>query len=481
MLECLLLSLLSTMPAMALAGTAIPVLRALGPTEIRGFGDIQLDPAILIFCVIVSLLTSLIFGLGPSLLTARRDPQVALKGGGRTIAGSLTRRRMGNLFMSSQIALAVVLVTGTGLMVRSLMRVEDVDLGYKPHGLLFLHLGAPSGRDAAKFYDEVLARIDAIPGVRGAAMIDGQFSDYVADDVVELEHGSQFSRDGQAASCSSHVVSRGYFVTAGVPLLRGRDFVSMDNAGSPPVAIVNHAMVRRFWPGEDPIGKRFRYGVPGESPSAWRTVVGVVGDTLPNGPESRSLPQFFLPQAQAPLVQEMDLLVRGAQDQLSMANDVRAAILSVSPEIPRVEVSTVESQLERLGNTRRFQTWLLGMFSGIAFVLAAVGIYGVISYSVTERTNELGIRMALGASRRDVLRLVLGHAVTVAGIGLLAGGVAALVVCRAIAGLLFGVPWSDGLTMSLAMGLLLLVTFAAAYVPAKRASKVDPLIALSSE
>jgi putative ABC transport system permease protein len=481
MLECLILSLFSALPGIALATAAIPVLRALGPTEIRGFGDIHLDPAILTFCLLVCLLTSLIFGLGPSWMNARRDPHAALKAGGRTAAGSRARRRMGSAFMFLQIALATVLVTGTGLMIRSLMRVENVDIGYQPHGLLFLHLDAPSDRDPAKFYDEVLKRIGAIPGVRGAGAIDAQFSDYVPDDVIELEGRSQFSRDDKAATCSSHVVSDAYFKTAGVALLRGHYFAPEDNAGSQPVAIVNEAMARQFWPGEDPTGKRFRYGVPGESPSAWRTVVGMVSDTLPNGPESRSLPQFFLPQNQVTWTASMDVIVRGAQDRLSLASNVRGAILRVSRNIPRFEISTVESQLERLGNRRRFQTWLLSVFSTIAFVLAAIGTYGLASYSVAERTKELGIRMALGASRRDILRLILGHSITVTGVGLFVGSAAALVFSRAASGLLFGVSWADGLTMSLTGVLLLFVSLAAGYVPARRATKVDPIIALSSE
>ena len=481
MLECLLLSLFSALPGIALAAVAIPMLRTFGPTEIRGFGDIHLDPAILTFCLFVSLLSSLIFGLGPSWISARRDPHAALKAGGRTVAGSLARRRMGSLFMSSQTALAMVLLTGTGLMIRSLIRVDNADSGYQPEGLLFLHLDAPSGKEPAKFYDEALGRIGAIPGVQSAGAIDAQFSDYVPDDVIELEGRSRLSKDDQAATCGSHVVGGSYFKTAGVPLLRGRAFGSEDQAGSQPVAIVNQAMARRFWPGEDPTGKRFRYGVPGESPSAWRTVVGVVGDTLPNGPESRSLPQFFLPQDQAPYVRSMDVIVRGTKDGLALASEVRAAIMNLSPEIPRFEISTFGSQLARLGNRRRFQTWLLTVFSAIAFVLAAIGTYGLISYSVTERTNELGIRMALGASRTDVLRLVLGQAMAVTAVGLFVGSIAALVFSHAASGLLFGVSWVDGLTMSVTIGLLLLVSLAAAYVPARRATKIDPIIALSFE
>lgn len=481
MLECLLLSFFSALPGLALAAAAIPVLRAFGPTEIGGFAEVHLDPAILIFCLLVSLLTSLVFGLGPSWINTRRDPHDALKAGGRTMAGSRARRRMGSLFLSLQIALAMVLVAGTGLMIRSLLRVENVDLGYRPRGLLFLHLDAPSGREPAQFYDDVLSRLDAIPGVQRSGAIDAQFSDYVPDDVIEVEGGSPFSKDNQAAASGSHIVSNAYFETAGVPLLRGRYFATSDNAGSQPVAVINQAMAKRFWPDADPNGRRFRYGVPGESPSAWRTVVGVVGDTLPNGPESRALPQFFLPLDQVPQAKSMDILVRSAQERLPLANDLRTAVLSVSPQIPRFAVSTVDSQLERLGNRRRFLTWLLSAFSAIAFALAAIGTYGLISYSVTERIHEIGIRMALGASRTDVLRMILGQAASITGVGLLVGTLGALAFARAASHLLFGVSWADGFTLSLTAGILLIAALIAAYIPARRATAVDPTMALSAE
>jgi putative ABC transport system permease protein len=389
---------------------------------------------------------------------------------------------MGSVFLSLQIALAMVLVTGTGLMIRSFMRVENVDLGYQPRGLLFLHLDTNSALKPALFYDEVLGRIGAIPGVQHAGAIDAQFSDYIPDDVIELQGRLiGLSRENRPATCTSHVTSNAYFETAGVPLLRGRYFTSGDNVGSQSVAIVNEAMARRFWPDGDPTGERFRYGVPGESPSAWRTVVGVVGNTLPNGPESSSLPQFYLPLAQSPEAKSMDIIVRGEQDQLPLAKDIRSAIVSVSPISPKFEVSTVESQLDRLGSRRRFQTWLLTAFSAIAFVLAGIGTYGLISYSVTERIHEIGIRMALGASRTDVFRMVLSQAIRIAGAGLLVGTGGALVFSRAASNLLFGVSWVDTLTLSFTAGLLFFAALIAAYIPARRATKVNPIIALSSE
>jgi len=481
MLECVLLSLFSALPGLALAAATIPVLRALGPTEIRGFAEVHIDLAILIFCLLVSLLTGVAFGLGPSWINTRREPYDALKTGGHTVAGGQTRRRIGRLFLSLQIALAMVLVAGTGLMVRSLIHVENMNLGYQPRGLLFLHLDTPSGRDPEQFYRDVLGRLNATPGIQRAADIDAQFSDYVPDDVIELEGESPSSKDNQSAASSSHIVSNGYFETAGVPLLRGRYFATSDSAGSQLVAIVNQAMAKRFWPNADPIGRRFRYGVPGESPSAWRTVVGVVGDTLPNGPESRSLPQFFLAQDQAPQAKSMDILVRGAQDRLPLANDLRSAVLSVSPQIPRFAVSSVEAQLEQLGNRRRFQTWLLSAFSMIAFVLATIGTYGLISYSVAERIHEIGIRMALGASRGDVLRMILAEVARITGVGLFVGTLGALLFSRAASNLLFGMPWADGVTLSLTAGILFVAALTAAYLPARRATAVDPTIALSAE
>jgi putative ABC transport system permease protein len=210
-------------------------------------------------------------------------------------------------------------------------------------------------------------------------------------------------------------------------------------------------------------------------------VVGVVGDTLPDGPESRVYPQFFLPQTQVPWTASMDMVIRVADNRLPLANSIRAAILSVSSEIPRFEVKTVDSELEALGNRRRFQTWLLSSFSVIALILAAIGIYGLISYSVSERTAEIGIRMALGARPVDILGMILGQVSMLAGAGLLLGLAGALALSHAASNLLFGVAWTDGRTLALATLLLFMVALTAGYIPAKRATRVDPAIALSSE
>ena len=483
LIESLLLSLLAALPGVGLAAAAVPVVRAFGPTNIRGFADVRLDSEVLAFCALLSVITGVLFGLGPAWLNARRDPHGALRAGGRTMTGSLARRRLGGVLMALQLALAMVLVTGAGLMLRSFLQVQDVDLGYQPQGLLFLHLDAPTGQggEPAALYDEALARIRAIPGVKGAGAIDALFSDYVPDNIIDVEGHAHSSTGDDSEASGSHVVSGGYFETAAVPLLRGRFFASTDGPDSQPVAMINQSMAKRLWPGENPIGRRFRYGVPGETPSMWRTLVGVVGDTLPDGPESRIYPQFFLPQTQVPWTASMDMVIRVGDSRLPLASSIRAAILSVSSEIPRFEVTTVESELEVLGNRRRFQTWLLSSFSAIALILAAIGIYGLISYSVSERTAEIGIRMALGARPVDIMGMILGQLSMLAGAGLLLGLAGALALSHAASNLLFGVAWTDGRTLALATLLLFMVALTAGYIPAKRATRVDPVIALSSE
>ncbi|HTF69262.1 MAG TPA: ABC transporter permease, partial [Edaphobacter sp.] len=349
LLECLLLSVFAALPGLGLAAAGIPILRSFGPTGIRGLAEVRLNPEVLTFCMLLSLITGVIFGLGPALINARRDPHGTLKAGGRTMAGSLARRRLGSILMTLQLALAMVLVNGAGLMLRSFLEVQKVDLGYNPQRLLFLHLDVPAGQsgEPAEFYDKALARINAIPGVQGAGAVDALFSDYVPDDIIEVEGRPHLSAGDDAEASGSHVVSKGYFETAAVPLLRGRFFDSTDGPHSQPAAIINQSMVKRFWPGENPIGKRFRFGVPGEVPSGWRTVIGIVGDTLPNGPESRVFPQFFLPHSQVPWTASMDIVVRAGQNQLPLAASIRAVILSVKPDIPRFEISTVESEIER--------------------------------------------------------------------------------------------------------------------------------------
>jgi predicted permease len=482
LIESLVLCFIAALPGLALAAVAIALVRAYGSLGIRGLTEIHLDPEVLLFCLLLSLVTGLIFGLVPAWINVRRDPNSALKAGSRTMTGNRSRRRLGAVLITLQLALATVLVTGAGLMVRSFLRLQTVDLGYQSSGLLFLHLDLPAEiSNPVDTYNESLTRIRSLPGVKNAAVIDLLFSSYVPDDIITTEDRQHISQGEDAEASGSHVVSAGYFETARIPILQGRSFTTIDDSRSQPVAIINHAMANRFWHGEDPLGKRFRYGVPGEPPSVWRIVVGVVGDTLPDGRESRVFPQFYMPQSQVSSAASMDIIVRTSTDQLPLANSIRTAILSVSHNIPRFEVTTVDAVLEELGNRRTFQTWLLGSFSLIALILAAIGTYSLISYSVSERMPEIAIRMALGADRFNILRMILGQVLLLAAIGLVLGLSSALVLSHAASSLLVGVAWTDGSTLAFATSLLLFVALVAGYIPARRAMKVEPVASLSSE
>jgi predicted permease len=485
LIESLVLSIVAALPGAGLAAAAAPYIRAFGPAGIRGLAEVHLDLKVLAFCAFLSAATGVFLSLGPAWLSARRDPQDTLKAGSRTIAGSRASRRLGHLLMTIQLALAMVLVTGTGLMLRSFLQSQHVDLGFDPQRLLFLHLDAPAATNSdtnqpVQLLAQALTRISSIPGVKGAGAVDKMFSSYVPDDVIEIEGQGPASIATNTDASTSHVVGGAYFETVGIPLLRGRLFSSTDSLQGQPVSVINQSMAKRFWPNKDPVGKRFRFGVPGET-SEWHMVVGVVADSLPDGPESRVSPLFYLPQSQRPWVASMDIVIRVADDRLPLANAIRAAVLSVNNQVPKFAVTTVDAELDALGTQRRFSTWLLSSFSAFALVLAAIGIYGMVSYSVTERTAEIGVRMAFGAARADIMRLVLGQVLLLAGGGLLSGLAAAMIISRTAANLLFGVAPTDGVTLTGATLLLLMVALLAGYVPARRATRVDPAIALTAE
>src|SRR5579859_63057 len=482
LVENLLLSLFAALPGFGLAAALIPVVRSYGPADIRGLSDIRLDPVVLLFCALLSVFTGFICGFIPAWFNVRRDPHGAMKANSRTMAGSLAQRRLGGFLIVLQLALAMVLITGAGSMARSFLRLHNVDLGYQPQGLLFLHLDVPArrGSEPVELYREALARIHSLPAVKNAGAIDALFSGYVPDDVVEVAGRPHLPTAEDSDAASSHVASDGYFETAGIPLLQGRSFGATDGPHSQPVAIINRSMAETFWPGQNPVGKQFRYGVPGEPPSAWQTVIGIVGNTLPNGRESRAFSQFFLPQSQVPSAASMDVIVREERGTVPLADSIRATILSLDPNIPRFNVTTVETKLEELGNRRALETWLLGLFSAISLLLAAIGVYGLISYSVTERTSEIAIRMALGAARFDILKLVLGQVLVLAGIGLFLGLGGALVLSHIASRFLFGVASTDGPTLALTTFLLLAVALVSGAIPARRAMKVEPVTILSS-
>jgi putative ABC transport system permease protein len=457
-------------------------LLALAPENIPQLNRVGLNYAVLFFTLAAAALTSVLCGLAPALSASRADLNAALKDGGRSAAGS-SREGFRKSLLVIEVGLALVLLVGAGLLVRSMVRLLNVDPGFNAENLLTMQLTlAGEVYDEPRrraFYDECLTRVSALPGVRAAALtlslpIDGSFwnSWFIAAD-------KPVPPRPDLPDSAFTPVSADYFEAMGIRLLKGRGFTSADTADSAKVAVINETLARRIWPGEDPIGKRLKQGLP-EDQRPWREVVGVVADVKLNGLERDTPMQTYLPFVQEPWSQ-VGVVVRTAGDPLIAANAVERAIHSIDKDLP---VSAIRSMEQLLGISmaqRRLTMTLLLSFAALALLLASVGVYGVISYSVRQRTRELGVRMALGAQRRHVLKMILAHGLKLALIGIAIGLLAAFALTRWMETLLFNVRATDPLTFAAIPVVLLLVALVACWIPAWRATKVDPMVALRVE
>jgi putative ABC transport system permease protein len=477
--ESLLLALLGGTFGVLLGSWMLEGLLALAPGNIPQLGRVSLSNTALLFTLGVSALTSVLCGLLPALQASRVDLHTTLKAGGRSSAGAgrdATRKTL----LVVEVSLALVLLVGAGLLVRSMARALGVELGFNPDHLLTMRVDLPEKAydDARRrvFHDECLTRVSALPGIRSAAItyalpIDGS----------QMNRGfSAVSKTGaQRGGASYAPVSANYFEAMGIRLLKGRVFTAADTADSVRVVIVNETLAQRVWPGEDPTGQRLKWGPP-ESDWPWLEVVGVVADVKLNGVERDTPSQAYVPFAHHPTGLQW-LVARTAGDPLQVAAAVERTIHALDKDLPVVSIRSMEQLLSRSMAQRRLTLVLLVSFATLALLLAAVGIYGVISYAVRQRTHEFGIRMALGAQARDVLALILkqGLKLTLIGIGL--GLLAAFALTRWMESLLFGVRPTDELTFGAIAVVLLLVVLLACWIPARRATKVDPMVALKYE
>jgi putative ABC transport system permease protein len=390
------------------------------------------------------------------------------------------------VFVVSQVAIAMVLLVGAGLLIRSMGALRAVDPGFVARGLLTMRVFLPETRYAEPaqingFFDAVQPRLQALPGVTAAAMISNlPMGGDNSSGSFQIENRPV--QEGQPSPHGdSHYVTPGYFEAMGIPLVKGRLFEARDTAEATPAIIIDEVLADHFFPGDDPVGHRIsKFGEGTTEAPVWRTVVGVVRHVAKYGLDGRVKDQYYLPAAQRPQ-RSMFLVVRTAGDPAGLATAARAAVRAVDPDMPVFKVMTMQRVIEDTLVGRRFTAMLLVIFAAVALVLAAVGLYGVIAYAVSQRTHEIGIRMALGARVEDVVRMVVRQGLRLAAIGLLVGAVAALATTRFLASLLFGVGAADPMTFVVIPAILALVALVASWVPARRAARVDPMTALRGE
>jgi len=479
--ESALLALLAGAVGLLIARWGIQALLSFSPPNIRHLDSVAIDAKVLAFTSVVALLTSLLFGLAPALKISQTQPGAALKEG-RSASGGLSGRRLRGLLLITEFSLAVLLLAGAGLLLRSFSKLQAVDPGFDPARVLLVQMTPARNTTADQwrnFYQQVSERIAALPGVEAAGLTEEIFISGNPTGMITIEGASSDSSATARIPFRRDVISEGFFQTLRVPLRTGRFFTAQDNQGSVPVTIINETMARRLWPGEGALGKRFQLGFARES-SPWLTVVGIVGDMRRQSLERQPIAQIFRPYLQSS-ERRLILLIRATGEPTQLAPVVRNEIRAIDKPVLVNGISTLESHLARAVAQRRFQTWLLTLFSALALLLAAVGIYGLIHQSVALRTREIGTRMALGAQPRDVLRLVIGQGMRLALCGVGIGLLAAFGLTQVLTGLLFGVTATDPATFIAAPLALLLVALLACYLPARRATKVDPMIALRSE
>jgi len=453
---------------------------------VLGGRAVGLDGTALGFALAVSLLTGLVFGLAPALQASRLDVNGMLKEGGRGEGLGRRGHRLLGGFVVSQVAVALVLLVGAGLLIRSFVRLRAVDPGFRPDHVLTMRLTLPQSRYAedgqvAAFYDDLLRRTSALPGVQSSATISNlPMGGDNASASFAIE-GQNVPEGQPSPHGDSHVVSQDYFRTLGIPLVQGRVFEPGDGPDATQVAAIDQVLADRYWPKGDALGHRMRLFFEGsDDKPVWRTIVGVVGHVKKYGLDGRVKEQYYMPSTQMPR-RGMTLVLRTATDPASLIGAVRGALRDLDGGLPMFRVETMEQVVDDTLVTRRFSMLLLGTFAAVALVLAAVGLYGVISYSVAQRTREIGIRMALGARSGDVVRMVVRHGLTLTAIGLTLGVGAALGLTRFLASLLFAVPPNDAPTFLAIAAILAGVAAAASFLPARRASRIDPMRALRDE
>lgn len=478
--ESVVLAVIGAAAGVILAVWGVGLLKTIGAQTVPRLREVNVDLAVLGMTLAIAVGTGIIFGLVPGLASAKPELTESLKEGGRSATQGKRRNRLRSGLVVAEVALALVLLTSAGLLMKSFARLQSVNPGFNPQNALTMEISLPKiqysdSPSQVRFFNEAQRRISALPGVQATG-----FSTIVP--LAGTNSDSSFAIEGRTNDPiagpdeEKREVSPDYFRALGTPLIKGRFFADADNADAPPVIIVNQAFAKKFWPNEDAVGKRIVMGGMSDKPN-WITIVGIVGDMRHFGLDVDPKPEMYVPFAQDSYFTAI-CVIRSNQDPRGLLPAIRREVQAIDPSVPLANVRTYENVIADSVAPRRLSVVLLGVFAAVAVLLAAVGIYGVMSFLVVQRTHEIGVRMALGAQRADVLRLIIGRAPKLIGIGTGIGLIAALMSTHALRALLYSVSAFDASTFVLVTLVLGIVALAASYLPAMRATKADPMIAL---
>ena len=484
--ESLIMGLIGGAAGLLLAVWCTEVLKPLAPAWLPRLATISVDWQVIVYALVASMLTGMIVGIIPALHAAGRNLVTNLKEGGRTGTDSIRGRRVRAGLAIGELAVALVLLVGAGLLVRTIVALNSQDPGFASTGVLTLQLDLPQAKydspeQIVAFYDQLIERLSALPGVEsagaGSSLLLSPLPNSAA---INIEGRPPRGPDVQDIPVPYDTVTPGYFSTLQIPLRRGRMLTRTDTPEAQSVVLVNESFVRRFFPNEDPLGRRITFGDATSPDTRWQTIVGVVADTRRAGFEREPWAETYFPMQQGP-DPRMLVFLRTTGNPAALAGAAQAAVWALDRDQAIAATRTVSDMLAQSQANRRFTTLLLGLFAALALALAAIGVYGVLAYSTAQRTQEIGIRMVLGADRAAILRLVFAGGAKIAAIGLGVGIAGALALTQVLSGLLFGVSPRDPLTFLAVPGLLLLVALTACWIPARRAVRVEPMIALRGE
>lgn len=482
--ESVLLALVGGALGLLLALWGTSFIESLGSKIFPSLSGIEIDSRVLGFTIAMSLLTGIAFGLAPAMHSSKPNLNESLKEGGRRAGAGASRSSLRSALVVAEVAMAMVLLVGAGLMIKSVMRLRDVKPGFTPENLLTMNASLPLSRypkadSWVTFYNQLIERVEQLPGVEGAGLVSvlPLSKNFDGRGLVIEDHPKP---RGEEISVDLYISTPGYLRAMQIPLVKGRLITERDTQESNKVALINETMAEEFWPDENPLGKRIKFPGSERNPQPWREIVGVVSEVKQYSIDQADKMQMYLPETQFP-TSSMSLVVRTSVDAAGMTNPVRGVVRALDKNLAVYNIATMEQLLSDSISLRSFSMLLLGIFAALALTLAGIGIYGVISYSVTQRAHEIGIRMALGADQRDVLKLIVSQGMIPALIGTGIGLLAARGLTSAMSSLLYGVTATDTATFIIISLILIGVALLACAVPARRATKVDPIVALRYE